>query len=97
MAKEAPGHLSEAAQAAWLEITASMTAAAMVGVEGPALEAYAVAVSRQRDAQARIDAEGIIVAGDKGTPIPHPALAIEKSASAEIRAWVARYRKTART
>jgi len=91
-----PAHLSPAAQQAWSEITAKMGNGAVDGIEGPALEAYAVAIARQRDAQQRIDSEGIIIAGDKGNPIPHPALAIEKAASAEIRAWVTRYRKNAR-
>ena len=56
------------------------------------LEAYAVQVSRMRDAQKRIDSEGLVVADEKGRPIPHPALAIEKCAQAEVRAWSGKFR-----
>lgn len=40
------------------------------------------------DARARIDAEGTIIEDSHGFPVEHPALAIEKRASAEIRGWV---------
>jgi hypothetical protein len=45
-----------------------------------------------RDAQTRIDREGLVVADAKGNPIPHPALAIEKAAQVEVRAWADRFR-----
>lgn len=61
------------------------------GCEGPDLEAYCVQVARMRDAQARIDAEGIVVSDEKGRPVAHPALAIEKQAQAEVRAWAGRF------
>lgn len=93
MAKRAPAHLSKAAQAAWAEITSAMSEAAVTGPEAPALESYAVAVARMRDAQERIDREGALIADAKGNPVPHPALAIEKAAAAEVRTWIARYRK----
>ena len=44
-----------------------------------------------RDAQARIDAEGLIVADAKGNPIPHPAIALERAAQSEVRAWGDRF------
>lgn len=66
------------------------------GIEAPAVESYAVAVGRMRDAQHRIDAEGAIVADDKGRPVPHPALAIERAASADVKKWVERYRSSPR-
>lgn len=87
-----PAHLSESARAAWVEIASGVAESAIDGIEGPALEAYACAVARQRDAQRRIDSEGMIVTDDKGRAGPHPAIAIESAASAQIRAWVARYR-----
>lgn len=69
----------------------------MPGRETPAtllaLEAMAVQVARARDAQARIDAEGLVVAGSKGEPVPHPALAIERAAQAEIRRIAAERQK----
>jgi hypothetical protein len=50
------------------------------------LEAYAAAVARAEDARSRIDTDGAIVADAKGQPVPHPALAVEKAALAEMRA-----------
>lgn len=86
----APEHLSAAAKAVWDEIVARHDDPAEV--EGPELEAYCVQVARMRDAQARIDAEGLVVADEKGRPVPHPAIAIEKAAQAEVRAWGGRFR-----
>lgn len=54
---------------------------------GPSMDALAGQIARLRDAQARIDAEGLIIADAKGNPIPHPAIEIERKAQAEIRAW----------
>jgi P27 family predicted phage terminase small subunit len=87
MCVSAPEHLSPEARAVW-----AATVARKPGCEGPDLEAYCVQVSRMRDAQARIDREGIVVADAKGNPIPHPALAIEKSAQVEVRAWSERFK-----
>ena len=44
-------------------------------------------MARLRDAQARLAAEGSIIADPKGVPIPHPAIAIERAAQDEIRKW----------
>lgn len=60
--------------------------------EGPELEAFVGQVARLREAQRRITAEGLITADPKGYPIPHPAIAIEKAAQVEIRAWGSRLR-----
>lgn len=87
-----PGHLARLAQQAWSEITDGLGAEQVTGVERPALEAYAVQVARMRDAQARIDAEGLIVADEKGRPVEHPAVRVERYAQEQVRAWVARYR-----
>lgn len=65
-------------------------------IDGPDLEAYCGQVSRLRDAQARIAKEGLIVADGKGQPVPHPALAVEKSAQAEIRSWGNAFKKSRR-
>ena len=83
----APEHLSAAAREVWAQVTAVKP-----GCEGPDLEAYCVQVARMRDAQRRIDAEGLVVADEKGRPVPNPSLAIEKSAQAEVRAWADRFR-----
>ena len=54
-------------------------------ISGPDLEAYCGQIAILRDAQRRLAAEGLIIADPKGLPIPHPAIAIEKSAQEEIR------------
>ena len=56
-------------------------------IDGPNLEAFCGQVARLRDAQARLAAEGSIIADPKGVPIPHPAIAIERAAQDEIRKW----------
>ena len=56
-------------------------------IDGPDLEAYCGQVARLRDAQARLAAEGSIIADPKGVPIPHPAILIERAAQDEIRKW----------
>ena len=55
------------------------------------LEAYASQLARLRDARRRIEAEGMIVADPKGYPVPHPAIAIERAAQAEVRTWSAKF------
>lgn len=83
-----PEWLSDEAAAAWIEVTAGMG-----DLAGPALsavEAYCVQVARMRDARARVDAEGLIVADEKGRPVKHPAVELELAASAELRLWTAR-------
>lgn len=91
----APEHLPAAARAAWEEIVAAL-GADPDGVEAPAVEAYAVAVGRMRDAQARVNDEGMLVPDDKGRAVPHPALAVERAAAAEVKRWVERYRRRPR-
>lgn len=87
----APGHLSAAAAAVWDEVVAAHGVDAH-RVVGPDLEAYCVQVARMRDAQARVDAEGLVVADHKGLPVPHPAIALERAAQAEVRAWGDRFK-----
>lgn len=80
----APAHLSAAAVKVWDELVADL---GELPVNRPAFEAYCVQVARLRDAQGRVDREGLVVADEKGRPVPHPAIVIEKAAQAEIRAW----------
>ena len=77
----APEHMPAAESEIWAQMVKSGAP------EGPELEAFVGQVARLREAQKRIAAEGLIIADPKGYPIPHPAIAIEKSAQAEIRAW----------
>lgn len=61
-------------------------------VEGPLLEAYAGQVARLRDAQRRLQKEGLVIADPKGNPIPHPAIMIERDAQAQLRSWGDRFK-----
>lgn len=42
--------------------------------------------------QRRVDEEGMVVSDDKGRPVAHPALAVERTYAAEVKRWVERYR-----
>ena len=91
---EPPAHLGDGAARVWREVVAAHHAPDRV--VGPDLEAYCTQVARMRDAQGRIDAEGLVVRDVKGNPVPHPALAIEKAAQAEVRAWGDRFKGRSR-
>lgn len=58
---------------------------------GPEFEAYCGIVARLRDAQRRLAAEGPVIQSPKGDPIPHPALAVEKSCAEQLRRWGSRF------
>lgn len=77
----APDRLPPDVAAVWVELAAESASL------GPDFEAYCGQVSRLRDAQSRIAREGLVVADEKGRPVPHPALDLERRAQAEIRAW----------
>lgn len=91
----APEHMSDKARDVWTEVIARWGEMSWK-VEGAELEAYCVQVARMRDAQARVDAEGLIIADEKGRPVPHPAIALEKQAHAEVRAWGGKFVPTRR-
>lgn len=84
-AEDAPAHLPDDVRKVWAELAHDSPRL------GPDFEAYCGQVARLRDAQRRISSEGAIVADAKGTPMPHPALAIEKQAQAELRAWAGKF------
>lgn len=54
---------------------------------GPRFEAWLGQVARLHEAQRLLDKDGLIVPDVKGNPVPHPALAIEKIAQEQLRAW----------
>lgn len=86
MSVEPPESMPEAEARVWRDVVAAYGDGAE-RICGPDLEAYCGQVARLRDAQARLARDGSIVSDPKGNPIPHPALAIEKAAQVEIRAW----------
>lgn len=86
---EAPPHLSVSAREAWQELQElNGNRSDVRKLKPPALEAAAVQMGRMRDAQKRIDEEGLIIADPKGNPIPHPALSIERAAHEALRKWL---------
>ena len=76
-----PATLSSAAANVWRDTTPGL----LPGADPAVIEAYCTQVARMRDAQSRIDTEGLIVGDAKGQPVPHPALAIEKAAAEQVR------------
>lgn len=86
MSVAVPAHLPKDVAAVYAEVLEAWGDAAD-GIAGPELEAYAGQVARLRDAQRRLAKEGLVVADPKGHPIPHPAIAVERAAQEQIRAW----------
>ena len=84
---KAPASLSAAAVAVWQEMAPELERKRLA----PAMvEAVVMCVTRMRDAQARIDAEGMIVSDEKGRPVPHPALAIEAACRKDLKGLLGR-------
>lgn len=81
-----PGHMPTDVATIWAEITTAYGPGADQ-ITGPDLEAYCGQVARLREAQRRLATEGLVIADPKGNPIPHPAIAIERTAQDEIRKW----------
>lgn len=79
--ESAPEHLPDDVRAVWVGLVAD-------GYEPRAgFEGYCGQVARMREARRRVSAEGLVVADEKGRPVPHPALELERKAQAEVRAW----------
>ncbi len=53
----------------------------------PKLEALTVQISRMREAQRRIDADGLIVSDEKGRPMKHPAIEVETESQRLVFKW----------
>lgn len=82
MGQSVPAHLPDDVAAVWRELAEAGLDSSRSG-----FEAYAGQVARLREAQRRVSAEGLVVADEKGRPVPHPALEIERKAQVEVRAW----------
>jgi phage terminase small subunit len=76
-----PKNLTEEQKAAWEELIEQEYE------PSPKLEALAVQISRMREAQHRIDVDGLIVEDERGTPVKHPAIEIEKEAQKLVFKW----------
>lgn len=53
-----------------------------------AVKIVAQLIGRVREARVIIDEEGPVAAKESGEPIEHPAVKVERMASAEIRGWI---------
>ena len=84
-----PKHLSAQISDIWSEIHQDYWD--HIGIAG--LEAVCVLVHTAREAQQRLEADGMIVNDGKGNPIPHPAIAIHKSATDSLRSWTHQFGK----
>ena len=82
-----PKVLSAAEQEAWRDLVVDIGAHAST-VSRIGLEAAACQLARLRWARERIEVEGEIVLDARDRPVPHPALAVERQAQAELRRWV---------
>lgn len=81
---KAPSHLDERASAVWAELWPAVEPRFQAGDE-TMLATLCVQIVRLHDAQARIDAEGLIVLGGRGQPMQHPAIPVERDAGVAIR------------
>lgn len=58
------------------------------GFDAVAVQIVAALIQRVRQAQQVIAMDGPLAAKESGEPIEHPAVKVERQASAEIRGWV---------
>lgn len=85
-----PAHMDGDAATVWTEVVNAHHDPERIA--GPDLEAYCGQVAMMRDARKRVAREGAIIADSRGTPMPHPAIALELKAQAEVRAWGDKFR-----
>ena len=67
-----------------------------MSADSEVIAAYEAAVVEWEQARAMVKADGLVVADERGRPVPHPAIAVERSAAAEMRAWLPEVRKIQR-
>ena len=84
-----PEHLTDELAEIWAEMSPQVEST----IAAAGLESLCGQVARMRDARERIDEDGLVVADSRGNPVPHPAIAIEKTAQAEVRNWLLKFRR----
>lgn len=85
----APAGVSVSVAERWAEVVAAHPDPA--SIVGTSLEAYCSALVALRDAMGRIEAEGAVVEGASGTPVPHPAVGIAQKAGELCQRWAGRF------
>lgn len=78
------------AHAAWDALVADLEPFELTASRRAGMEALALQITRMREAAALVKSEGMTTTDDHGVTRPHPALAIERAAAAEIRDWTNR-------
>lgn len=91
---EPPEHLDRKAAEVWTEAIAEFLE---IGddpdrITGPDFDAYCAQVALQRETRDQIATDGAIVEDERGRPVPHPAIDLERDAQKEIRAWGERFK-----
>jgi P27 family predicted phage terminase small subunit len=82
---EAPAHLPAYAKAFWDEAVARLAEVGIVDrVDMAALELMATQYARTREAGEVIAREGLVSQGYNGQPVAHPAVVVERLATAEF-------------
>lgn len=80
----------EEAHRAWDDLVADLEFFELTASRRAGMEALALQITRMREAAALITDDGMTTTGADGVSRPHPALAIERAAAAEIRDWTNR-------
>lgn len=60
----------------------------LIGFDYEAVKTVSALIKRVREAEKVISEDGIVASNDRGVPIEHPAVKVERGASAELRGWV---------
>jgi P27 family predicted phage terminase small subunit len=82
---DAPGHLTAAQRAIWLDVMANTAPGLIAGDHAHLLEMLCVAIDRYRTAEAAIARDGLMVRSPAGHQIQSPWLAIANKALAHAR------------
>lgn len=77
----------EHAEDAWDALLTDVEEHELTASRRAGMEALALQVARMRAAAELVQADGLTVMDADGRTHPHPALAIERAAAAEIRDW----------
>ncbi|CAB4924591.1 unannotated protein [freshwater metagenome] len=87
-----PASLPKGAKAAWLEIVDALSELPILGrVDSVALEALSLVIARWREAEARIEADGLFLEHPNGHVYAHPAVKVAERAQAEFVKWSAKF------
>lgn len=74
-----PAGLNRRAVAAWTALCTELAALGLLAkTDGAMLEAASVAISRAREARAKVNRDGILAFGSQGQAVVHPAVKLER-------------------